>query len=203
MVEPRNRRGRARMWKGWKRWRGLYKSRWKEIKEKRSLSGLTQRKEELVCCSITGRLIVCCVSVRLVWAPSRGCVRVNERRLEAVRGPRQLMFCHGPCVCARSYLRVHVVVWAFQRADSHARVLTSKRWELTFLPFFIQVILGLGSPEAWHTNDATPPEMPVWSSGDLTKLGKPRRVRAKWAEQDGKWGEREQRGGERERRVWG
>lgn len=40
------------------------------------------------------------------------------------------------------------------------------------MPFFIQVILGLGSPVAWHTNDATPPEMPVWSSGDLTKLGK-------------------------------
>lgn len=35
------------------------------------------------------------------------------------------------------------------------------------------MILGLGSPVAWHTNDATPPEMPVWSSGDLTKLGKP------------------------------
>lgn len=41
------------------------------------------------------------------------------------------------------------------------------------MPFFIQVILGLGSPAAWHTNDATPPEMPVWSSGDLTKLGMP------------------------------
>lgn len=41
------------------------------------------------------------------------------------------------------------------------RSLTSKRWELTFFPFFIQVILGLGSPEAWHTNEATPPEMPV------------------------------------------
>lgn len=62
-------------------------------------------------------------------------------------------------------------------SQSHAAVLTSKRWELTFLPFFIQVILGLGSPVAWQTNDATPPEMPVWSSGDLTKLGKPKRDR--------------------------
>lgn len=64
-------------------------------------------------------------------------------------------------------------------------MLTSKRWELTFLPFFIQVILGFGSPVAWHTNDATPPETPIWSSGDLTKLGKPDRVGAKWAEGDG------------------
>lgn len=66
-------------------------------------------------------------------------------------------------------------------------MLTSKRWELTFLPFFIQVILGLGSPAAWHTNDATPPEMPVWSSGDLTKLGKPEEAGAKrGAEGEGK-----------------
>lgn len=64
-------------------------------------------------------------------------------------------------------------------------MLTSKRCELTFLPFFIQVILGFGSPVAWHTNDATPPETPIWSSGDLTKLGKPDRVGAKWAEGDG------------------
>lgn len=63
-------------------------------------------------------------------------------------------------------------------------MLTSKRWELTFLPFFIQVILGFGSPVAWHTNDATPPETPVWSSGDLTKLGKPDRGGAKWATED-------------------
>lgn len=76
-------------------------------------------------------------------------------------------------------------------------MLTSKRWELTFLPFFIQVILGFGSPVAWHTNDATPPETPVWSSGDLTKVGEPDRVAAKWAEGDvgrfegreGGWGE--------------
>lgn len=52
------------------------------------------------------------------------------------------------------------------------------------MPFFIQVILGFGSPVAWHTNDATPPETPVWSSGDLTKVGEPDRVAAKWAEGD-------------------
>lgn len=35
-VEPGNRRvGKMRMWKGWRRWRGLYKSRWREIREKR------------------------------------------------------------------------------------------------------------------------------------------------------------------------
>lgn len=50
---------------------------------------------------------------------------------------------------------------------------TSNRWELTFFPFFIQVMRGFGSPTAWHTNDATPPEIPVWSSGDLMKLGMP------------------------------
>lgn len=66
-----------------------------------------------------------------------------------------------------------------ERESTATRVLTSKRWELTFLPFFIQVILGFGSPVAWHTNDATPPETPVWSSGDLTKLGKPDRGGAK------------------------
>jgi len=60
---------------------------------------------------------------------------------------------------------------ASQRAGSRAR--TSKRWELTFFPFFIQVMWGLGSPTAWHTNDATPPEIPVWSSGDLMKPGMP------------------------------
>lgn len=54
---------------------------------------------------------------------------------------------------------------------------TSKRCELTFLPFFIQVIRGLGSPTAWHTKDATPPEIPVWSSGVLMKLGMPVRER--------------------------
>lgn len=65
----------------------------------------------------------------------------------------------------------------FQPYERHAGVPTSNRWELTFFPFFIQVILGLGSPVAWHTNEATPPEIPVWSSGDLTKLGKPERHR--------------------------
>lgn len=59
------------------------------------------------------------------------------------------------------------------------------------MPFFIQVILGLGSPVAWHTNEATPPEMPVWSSGDLTKLGKPERDRAKQeGDSGGRKGER-------------
>lgn len=50
---------------------------------------------------------------------------------------------------------------------------TSKRWELTFFPFFIHVIRGLGSPAAWHTKEATPPDSPVWSSGTLTKTGLP------------------------------
>lgn len=54
---------------------------------------------------------------------------------------------------------------------------TSKRWELTFFPFFIHVIRGLGSPVAWHTKEATPPDSPVWSSGTLTKTGLPRRDR--------------------------
>lgn len=54
------------------------------------------------------------------------------------------------------------------------------------MPFFIQVILGLGSPVAWHTNEATPPEMPVWSSGDLTKLGKPEEDQAEGSGGDGK-----------------
>lgn len=50
---------------------------------------------------------------------------------------------------------------------------TSKRWELTFFPFFIHVIRGLGSPVAWHTKEATPPDSPVWSSGTLMKTGLP------------------------------
>lgn len=61
------------------------------------------------------------------------------------------------------------------------QLVTSKRWELTFFPFFIHVIRGLGSPAAWHTKDATPPEIPVWSSGDLIKFGKPREGR--WKEE--------------------
>lgn len=66
---------------------------------------------------------------------------------------------------------------------------TSKRWELTFFPFFIQVMRGLGSPTAWHTNDATPPEIPVWSSGDLMKLGMPTRER--WGGSRHRWRQHE------------
>lgn len=62
------------------------------------------------------------------------------------------------------------------------------------MPFFIQVILGFGSPVAWHTNDATPPETPVWSSGDLTKVGEPDGAGAKWAEGEGREEGRERRG---------
>ena len=32
---------------------------------------------------------------------------------------------------------------------------------------------GFGSPVAWHTKEATPPDNPVWSSGTLTKTGLP------------------------------
>lgn len=76
------------------------------------------------------------------------------------------------------------------------------------MPFFIQVILGFGSPVAWHTNDATPPETPVWSSGDLTKVGEPDRAEAKWAEGDvgrfeGRQGGRVGREGGREGRGEG
>lgn len=52
---------------------------------------------------------------------------------------------------------------------------TSKRWELTFFPFFIHVMRGLGSPVAWHTKEATPPDNPVWSSGTFMKTGLPGR----------------------------
>lgn len=39
--------------------------------------------------------------------------------------------------------------------------LTSKRCEFTFLPFLFQVTRGLGSPVAWHTKEATPPDTPI------------------------------------------
>ena len=81
--------------------------------------------------------------------------------------------CVCVCVCVQG-MRVSRQELACWRSHTPGlRVHTSKRWELTFFPFFIQVILGLGSPVAWHTNDATPPEMPVWSSGVLTKVGVP------------------------------
>lgn len=48
---------------------------------------------------------------------------------------------------------------------------TSMRWELTFLPFLFQLTLGLGSPVAWHTNETTPPETPIWSTGTLVNRG--------------------------------
>lgn len=32
---------------------------------------------------------------------------------------------------------------------------------------------GVGSPSAWHTKEATPPDIPIWSSGALRKLGMP------------------------------
>ena len=48
---------------------------------------------------------------------------------------------------------------------------TSNLWLLTFLPFLFQTILGCGSPEAWHTKEATPPWTPVWSSGVRVNLG--------------------------------
>lgn len=49
--------------------------------------------------------------------------------------------------------------------------LTSKRCEFTFLPFLFQVTRGLGSPVAWHTKEATPPDTPIWSLGSLINLG--------------------------------
>lgn len=49
--------------------------------------------------------------------------------------------------------------------------LTSKRCEFTFLPFLFQVTRGLGSPVAWHTKEATPPDTPIWSLGSLMNLG--------------------------------
>lgn len=48
------------------------------------------------------------------------------------------------------------------------------RWELTFLPFLFQLTLGLGSPAAWHTNETTPPETPIWSTGTLVNRGETR-----------------------------
>lgn len=88
MVELRNRRGRMRVWKDWKRWRGLYKSRWKEIKEKGSQSGLAWRREELVWCSITGQLILCecvlCVNAASVHARVGVSVLMRGRVIEAV-----------------------------------------------------------------------------------------------------------------------
>lgn len=78
------------------------------------------------------------------------------------------------------------------RRGKGRQLVTSKRCELTFFPFFIHVIRGLGSPAAWHTKDATPPEIPVWSSGDLIKFGKPREVRWK-----GEGRQKRENGGER------
>lgn len=48
---------------------------------------------------------------------------------------------------------------------------TSNLWELTFFPFLDHTIFGLGSPEVWQINDATPPEAPVWSMGVLVNFG--------------------------------
>ena len=45
------------------------------------------------------------------------------------------------------------------------------RWELTFLPFLFQLTMGFGSPDAWHTKDATPPDTPIWSPGIVVNLG--------------------------------
>lgn len=55
--------------------------------------------------------------------------------------------------------------------SSSAHGLTSIRWELTFLPFLFQLTLGLGSPVAWQTNETTPPETPIWSTGTLVNRG--------------------------------
>lgn len=49
--------------------------------------------------------------------------------------------------------------------------LTSILCEFTFLPFLFQNTWGLGSPAAWHTNDTTPPDTPIWSVGILVNLG--------------------------------
>lgn len=60
---------------------------------------------------------------------------------------------------------------------------TSNRWLLTFFPFLFQTILGCGSPEAWHTKDATPPWTPFWSSGVLVNLGgaEQRETKHRWS----------------------
>ncbi|TNN83521.1 hypothetical protein EYF80_006039 [Liparis tanakae] len=39
------------------------------------------------------------------------------------------------------------------------------------VPFDFQTILGCGSPEAWHTKEATPPWTAIWSSGVRVNLG--------------------------------
>lgn len=57
------------------------------------------------------------------------------------------------------------------KQQSCAGALTSMRWELTFLPFLFQLTFGLGSPAAWHTNETTPPETPIWSTGTLVNRG--------------------------------
>lgn len=167
---------RMSVWKNRQRWNRLHKSRWREIKEKGRLSRFPWRTEEAVWCSITGAShCASCVNVSFVWTlPVRTHVWM---RLVSMRGYKSSLTC---CVC--SCLHYVCTCKGAQRCESHAWVPTSKRWELTFLPFFIQVILGFGSPVAWHTNDATPPEMPVWSSGDLTKLGKPEEDEVKGTE---------------------
>lgn len=115
----------------------------------------------------------CCI----IWDALKPLVRKNGKTFVA----SDLMFWlkyswqkagRFPIWCSPSHLiRDH------KQSTSHYFKPTSKRCELTFLPFFIQVIRGLGSPTAWHTKDATPPEMPVWSSGVLMKLGMPARER--------------------------
>lgn len=49
--------------------------------------------------------------------------------------------------------------------------LTSIRCEFTFFPFLLQLTFGLGSPVAWQTNETTPPDTPVWSTGTFVNTG--------------------------------
>ncbi len=141
MVELRNRRGRMRVWKDWKRWRGLYKSRWKEIKEKGSLSGLAWRREELVWCSITGQLIVCPEWTLWVCTHVWMCLCLREG---GSLKPTPVMFCHVCSVraCLYSCVYMWVCMWDLkvthecspQSAGSWLSCLSSSRWFWVWAP---------------------------------------------------------------------
>lgn len=52
-------------------------------------------------------------------------------------------------------------------------------WPSRFAPFFLQVTVGSGSPDAWHLRMDTPPRACVWLDGPCRMMGGGRPLEAK------------------------
>ncbi|TNN77473.1 hypothetical protein EYF80_012287 [Liparis tanakae] len=107
-----------------------------------------------------GGSAACIPTVLLSQRPGDGFVAVGPQRLDTEHRARAVIELDH--LARRQQRRITVIACDIS-IQTHAEPLSEHN----------RVMRGLGSPTAWHTNDATPPEIPVWSSGDLMKPGMP------------------------------